>query len=56
MSNATDLNTRGAHRARAATKPSFGFFGEWVFHFVLFTAVIGALFQSAVSLNGVTIV
>ena len=54
MSNATDLSTRGQNRA--ATKPSFGFFGEGVLHFVLFTAVIGALFQSATSLNGVTIV
>jgi hypothetical protein len=54
MSNATDLNTRAERRA--ATKPSFGFFGEWVFHFVLFTAVIGALFQGAASLNSGTIV
>ena len=53
MNEATDTTSRGSARA---AKPQFGFFGEWVLHLMLATAVITAIVDGVAGLGGATIV
>jgi hypothetical protein len=49
VSEPRETTTRDTARV---AKSHFGFFGEWVLHLVLATAVITAIVDSALNLNG----